>query len=98
MTNKFRFDKLTLVSRKETYKNPQDKGGVILDTNKLLYFIKNRGYRVEDFCKMMKMSVSTFYRRCKEASFRVKDIYEIAKFLDLTQDDINSIFFAHVVS
>ena len=66
LTNKFRFDKLTLVSRNETRKIPQDKGGVILDTNKLLYFIKDRGIRVDDFCKEMEMSVSTFYRRCKE--------------------------------
>lgn len=45
----------------------------------------------------MGMSVSTFYRRCNENSFRVKDIWRIAEFLNLTQDDINSIFFANIV-
>ena len=66
-----------------------------MDTNKLLYFIKDRGIRVDDFCKEMEMSVSTFYRRCKEKTFRLKDIYKISDFLNLSQDDVNSIFFAN---
>lgn len=69
-----------------------------MDTNKLLYFIKDRGFRVDDFCKEMEMSVSTFYRRCKEKTFRLKDIYKISDFLNLTQDDVDSIFFANIVS
>ena len=97
LTIKFRFGKLALVSRKETLKT-QNKGGVILDTNKLLYFIKDRGYRVEDFCREMDMSISTFYRRCNENTFRIKDVWNISKFLKLTQEDINSIFFANMVS
>ena len=69
-----------------------------MDTNKLLYFIKDRGFRVDDFCKEMGMSVSTFYRRCKEATFRLKDIYKISDFLNLSQEDVNSIFFPIQVS
>lgn len=69
-----------------------------MDTNKLLYFIKDRGYRVEDFCREMGMSISTFYRRCNENTFRIKDVWNISKFLKLTQEDINSIFFANMVS
>lgn len=69
-----------------------------MDKNKLLYFIKDKGYRIEDFCREMDMSVSTFYRRCKEDSFRVKDIWHISEFLNLTQEDVNSIFFANMVS
>ena len=69
-----------------------------MDKNKLLYFIKAKGYRVDDFCKILSIGKPTLYRRCKENSFRIKDVLEIANVLNLTQDDINSIFFADIVS
>jgi hypothetical protein len=69
-----------------------------VDKNKLLYFIKANDYRVDDFCKVINIGKPTFYRRCNENTFRLKDVSQIANVLNLTQDDINSIFFADLVS
>lgn len=69
-----------------------------MDKNMLLYYIKKQGLKVEEFCKMMKIGKATFYRRCSENTFRVKDIWKIAEILELTQEDISAIFFANIVS
>lgn len=69
-----------------------------MDKNKLLYFIKDRGYRVEDFCEKIGMSYSAFYSKCRYNRFIVGEIWTIAEFLNLTLDEINSIFFANWVS
>ena len=69
-----------------------------MDKNKLLYFIKNQGYKVSEFCEKIGMSTGQFYRRVNNESFLVKEIWDIAEFLNLTLDDINSIFFAKYVS
>lgn len=44
------------------------------------------------------MSTGQFYRRVNNESFLVKEIWTIAEFLNLTLDDINSIFFVDYVS
>lgn len=69
-----------------------------MDKNKLLYFIKNRGYKIEDFCEKLGISKGIFYRRLKNERFTVNEITNIAKVLDLSLEDINSIFFADFVS
>lgn len=69
-----------------------------MDKNKLLYFIKDRGYKVEDFCEKIGMSKNKLYRRINNESFLISEIWKIAEFLNLTLDDINSIFFANYVS
>jgi predicted transcriptional regulator len=69
-----------------------------MDKNKLLYFIKNRGYKVEEFCEKVGMNKSKLYRRIKNNSFVISEIWKISEFLNLTLDDINSIFFANYVS
>lgn len=69
-----------------------------MDKNKLLYFIKDRGYTVEGFCKTIGMGYAAFYGKCKEERFLLNEIWDIAKFLKLTLDDVNSIFFANMVS
>lgn len=69
-----------------------------MDRNKLLYFIKDRGYRLDDFLQIVEISKSAFYRKCQTNSFRVCDIGKIAEFLNLTIEDIISIFFADLVS
>ena len=66
-----------------------------MDKNKLLYFIKDRGYKVDEFCKQAGFGKSQFYRRVNNESFTVKEIWAISEFLNLTLDDINSIFFAN---
>lgn len=69
-----------------------------MDKDKLLYFIKNRGYRVEDFCDKIGMSYASFYGKCKEQRFVLKEIWAISEFLNLTLEDVNSIFFVKYVS
>ena len=69
-----------------------------MDKNKLLYFIKDRGYKVEDFLIKLDMSKGKFYRRCNNKSFSIQEIWEIAKLLNLTVEEINSIFFVDFVS
>lgn len=69
-----------------------------MDKNKLLYFIKDRGYKVDEFCKALDIAPSTFYRKCNESTFILNEIWKIANLLNLTQDDINSIFFVSKVS
>jgi len=70
----------------------------VLDKNKLLYFIKDRGYKIEDFCNEIGMSYAAFYGKCKEERFLLKEIWDISKFLNLSLADINSIFFVNYVS
>lgn len=70
-----------------------------MDKNKLLYFIKDRGYKnIEDFCEKLGMSYSAFYSKCRNSRFVLNEIWKIAEFLNLTTADINSIFFADMVS
>ena len=69
-----------------------------MDKNKLLYFIKDKGYKVEEFCNAVGLSKGKLYRRIKNNSFTIQDIWSIGKFLNLTLEDINSIFFADYVS
>jgi transcriptional regulator with XRE-family HTH domain len=69
-----------------------------VDKNKLLYFIKDRGYKVEEFCEKVGLNTSKFYRRINNESFLISEIWKIAEFLNLTLDDINSIFFVNYVS
>ena len=69
-----------------------------MDKNKLLYFIKDRGYKLEDFCASIGMSYAAFYGKCRENRFLLSEIWEIQKFLNLTLEDVNSIFFANMVS
>lgn len=69
-----------------------------MDSNKLLYFIKDRGFTIADFCKEIGMSYSSFYAKCKNEKFFLADVWKISKFLKLTLEEINSIFFANYVS
>ena len=69
-----------------------------MDKNKLLYFIKDRGYTIETFCEILDMSYSAFYGKCRENRFLLKEIWKISELLKLSIDDIDSIFFANYVS
>ena len=69
-----------------------------MDKNKLLYFIKDRGYQIDVFCDSIGMSRSAFYRKINNARFLVPEIWRIADLLKLTAADIDSIFFADYVS
>lgn len=69
-----------------------------MDKNKLLYFIKDRGYKVSDFCEKLDMSYSAFYAKCRDSKFVLHEIWTISNLLNLSIEDINSIFFADMVS
>ena len=69
-----------------------------MDKNKLLYFIKDRGFTVESFCEFVGMSYSSFYGKCKNSKFLLSDIWKITDVLKLSQEDMCSIFFANIVS
>ena len=69
-----------------------------MDKNKLLYFVRDRGYRLDDFFAGIGMARTTFYRKCQNDSFTTSEVWKIANFLNLSLDDINSIFFAKYVS
>ncbi len=69
-----------------------------MDRNKLLYFIKDRGFKLEDFCESIGMSYAAFYGKCKEERFLLNEIWKISELLNLSIADINSIFFAKLVS
>ena len=69
-----------------------------MDKNKLLYFVRDRGYRLDDFFAGTGITRTTFYRKCQNNSFTSNDIGKIADFLKLSIEDINSIFFAKYVS
>jgi hypothetical protein len=69
-----------------------------MDKNKLLYFIKDRGYKIEDFCKAINMSYSNFYVKCRDAKFSLKELWNISDVLQLSIEDVTSIFFVNMVS
>ena len=69
-----------------------------MDKNKLLYFIKDRGYKVSDFFFFLDMSYSAFYAKCRDSKFVLHEIWTISNLLNLSIEDINSIFFADMVS
>lgn len=69
-----------------------------MDKNKLLYFIKDRGYNVEKFCEIMGLTYASFYGKCRENRFLLREIWAIADILNLTFDELASIFFAKMVS
>lgn len=69
-----------------------------MDKNKLLYFIKDRGYKLEDFCLKLGMSYAAFYGKCRDNRFILSEIWKIKDILELSLEDVKSIFFANYVS
>ena len=69
-----------------------------MDKNKLLYFIKDRGFNINDFCRAIDMSYASFYAKSRNNKFFLKEIWTIASVLKLGLEEINSIFFAEYVS
>lgn len=69
-----------------------------MDKNKLMYFLKDRKFTVDTFCKSVKISKSGLYSKCYHNSFTLSDIDKIVRVLNLTVDEMVSIFFADYVS
>lgn len=69
-----------------------------MDKNKLLYFIKDRGYKLDDFCSKLGVSYAAFYGKCRDNRFILSEIWKIKDILELSLEDVKSIFFANYVS
>lgn len=69
-----------------------------MDKNKLMYFLKDRNFTVDAFCKATGISKSSFYGKCYRNSFTLADIDKIVDVLKLTVDEMLSVFFADFVS
>lgn len=69
----------------------------MLDKFRLEYEIKRKGYSVKEFCELINMSRSAFYRKCSgEAQFTLKEIKDIISALKL--ETPMGIFFDEKVS
>lgn len=70
-----------------------------MDKYKLEYFIKNKNMDKKTLCDILGMSVSAFYRKCNgKTEFTRDEIVKIAEILELSGEDILSIFFTQKVS
>lgn len=68
-----------------------------MDKDLLLYMIKKNGYTVGQFCKILGISISAFYRKCNgQTEFRLNEIKMISEILHL--ESVEPIFFADKVS
>ena len=72
------------------------KGGVTVDKNKLDYEIKRNGYTKKEFCDKIGISVNSYYRKCKNDTFLLKEMKKIITTLNL--ENPMDIFFAKYVS
>ena len=81
------------------YKCPErhNERGDYVDKTLLEYEIKRNGYGIGEFCEMLGMSRSAFYRKCNGVTeFTLQDIKAIKKLLNL--QSVEPIFFADEVS
>ncbi len=72
----------------------------MINTNKLRGKIVENGLSVADVAKSIGISVASLYRKMDGGgdTMYVKDAYAIGQLLRLTDEDMNSIFFASDVS
>lgn len=70
-----------------------------MDKYKLEYYMKLKGKSKKELCEAIDISEAAFYRKCNGGSeFTRDEIIKIAETLELSGDDILSIFFAEKVS
>lgn len=68
-----------------------------MDKELLEYEIKKRGFGIQDFCKIVGIPRSTFYKKCTgQSEFRLDEINAIIDVLEI--EDPRPIFFANKVS
>lgn len=67
----------------------------MIDVLELKKSIKNNGYTIGSFAKVIKMDASTFYRKLskKGDAFTVGEVKKIAKQLGLSNQEAKIIFF-----
>ena len=70
-----------------------------MDKYKLEYFINSKNMDKKSLCAALGLSSSAFYRKCRGVTeFTRSEIIEIANILELSGEDILSIFFTKEVS
>lgn len=69
-----------------------------LDADYLDYKIKTKGITKEAVAAACGLSRTTLWRRIKEGTLTIADVYAIIQFLALAEDDIRKIFFAQKVA
>jgi len=72
----------------------------LVNTNMLKGKIIEKGLSVSDVAQAVGISTASMYRKINNSgnSMLIKDAYAIGKCLDLTAEEMNSIFFASPVS
>lgn len=77
------------------------KGGEIMtNAEKLKAKLNEKGMSIEDISKAIEIDKSTFYRKLASngMTFTIGEVDKISKVLNLSVDDINSIFFSNFVA
>ena len=69
-----------------------------MNTNKLKGKIIEKGLNTDTLCKKICMQKQTYYRKLNSNAFSVNDVINITKALDLTVQEMNSIFFDKLVA
>ena len=63
--------------------------------NEMTYAINKRNISTKEFCDSIDMALSSFYRKCSGVTeFTLAEIKRIIKSLMLSDEEINTIFFA----
>ncbi len=72
----------------------------MVNVNKLRGKIVELGLTTADVAEKMGIDRSTLYRKLNEPDegFTVKEVADLAKILNLTANELNTIFFAHIVA
>ncbi len=72
----------------------------MVNVNKLRRKIVELGLTTADVAEKMGIDRSTLYRKLNEPDegFTVKEVADLAKILNLTANELNTIFFAHIVA
>lgn len=77
------------------------KGGeTMTNAEKLKAKLNEKGMSIEDISKAIEIDKSTFYRKLASngMTFTIGEVDKISKVLNLSVDDINSIFFSNFVA
>jgi len=72
----------------------------MFDANKFRSKVAEKGLNMTEVARLSGIEKSTLYRKIanKDGSFTVKEVAALAKVLELSAEDINSIFFAELVA
>ena len=72
----------------------------MVNIQKLKGRVKEKGLTLDELAKDVGMHPATLYRKLQDAgnNFTIEEAAAIIKVLNLNYDDVNDIFFAHIVA